>query len=118
MAVTIRHKQDAGYIEVSCTGDVDRQQADNAIAEIVRLQEKTGCNILLADLVEMHHAPDQMDLYEVALSYPPYIRTALILPRDSNFDHKFFEDTARNRGRSISSYTDRQAALDWLKEES
>ena len=115
MAMIIKHHDQDGYIEITCSGDIDINEAWSALESIIRLGEETACDLLLADLLDMRHAPDSMELFNIASNYPPNLRTAIVLPRQSNFDHEFFENAARNRGRSISSFASREDALGWLK---
>ena len=114
MATTIKHHDHEGYIEIICSGDIDIDEATSAMEEIVRLGEATGCDLLLANLLEMQHAPDSIDMFSFASDYPANIRTAMILPLNSDFDHDFFENVARNRGRLINSFKHRDEAVHWL----
>ena len=115
MATTIKYHDHDGYIEISCSGDISIDEARKAMNEIVGISKDTGCELLLANLLELQHGPDPVDMFNFAADYPPNIRTAMILPRHSDFDHEFFETAARNRGRIISSFADRDNALVWLK---
>ena len=118
MAYGVELVKDAKYVRVALTGELTRNDLENAREETIRALTANGWNRLLVDVTrgnrKLSVAEDFEFTSEHQSSFPAGVRTALVIRPDELEYFRFTENVAQNRGVNMKLFLDKIQALNWL----
>lgn len=111
-----------GVVETVYAGTMPAAEMKAAVAESNRAALEHGFTRLLSDCTAHEGGYGISDLYHLAASvqtdpFASRLKEAVLAPGSGPAceSARFYETTCLNRGLTVRLFTDRQAALDWLK---
>ena len=120
MANTVELVKDAKYVRVVLTGEVTRNDLENARDKANRALTACGWNRLLVDVTQGNRKLSVAEDFEFTTehqsSFPMGIRMALVVRPDELGYFRFTENVAQNRGVNMKLFLDKIQALNWLLE--
>ena len=118
MAYAVELVKDAKYVSVVLTGEVTRNDVENARDEANLTLTANGWNRLLVDVTrgnrKLSVAEDFEFTSEHQSSFPAGVRMALVVRPDELEYFRFIENVAQNRGVNMKLFLDKIQALNWL----
>lgn len=112
-----------GYLVVTFAGTLTPDELGAAVRATLAEMTRRGCFTLLADCTALAGGHSIVDLYYlvdvvVATGFAHKIKEAVVTSdlTDPPENVRFWETTARNRGIEVRAFTERAAAIAWLRE--
>jgi hypothetical protein len=112
--------EDGMYYRVQVVGDSTRELVRSVAVELTRVVQETQIHKAFVDLTQSRNIESVFRLYEMAYSDMAQKKidkklsiACLISPNDHSFD--FLETVLRNAGFNFLLFTDRVAALEFLR---
>ncbi len=109
---------DQGILEVTLTGKGGKEKAVEILYKISDLVKTFQPKSVLIDAQLMQDRMDLMDSYHLIHSLPPgtpHLKSAVVDRKENKEISDFCETVSENAGYIIRFFTDREAALTWLK---
>jgi len=120
MAHAIEFVKDAKYVNVTLTGDVTRNDLENARNKTRLTLTASNCRRILVDATCSNPKLSDLENYEFTSEheshFPRGVRIALVVRSDQLENLRFAETVAQNRGVRMVLFSDRIQALNWLLE--
>jgi len=120
MAHAIEFVKDAKYVNVALTGDVTRNDLENARNRTSLTLMVSNCRRILVDATCGNLKLSDLENYEFTSEhgshFPRGVRIALVVRSDQLENLRFAETVAQNRGVRMVLFLDRIQALNWLLE--
>lgn len=121
----VKKNENLGFIEIVYTGALTKKDSDDSTAMALSLATGEGPHLFLSDLSGAHLKLSVNDLYTIPHQWEAARAgrnnsLAIIAPQKtvSPEDSQFFQDVIYNRGWDVRLFETRQAAIDWLTQNS
>ena len=109
-----------GYLHITFSGPFSPEAARRSVDEMAAACKRERCENVLFDCRPMSGDLSVMNRFEVAeygaLKIPYSVKIAMLGRIDQTLPDNFFENVARNRGVTLTVFTDIDKAIKWLKE--
>ena len=117
MPEEIKVDEERGIIEIRSFGKVSRQDIENSISTVTRINRERGINRILVDTTRQQSVPHTTNIYQLLSDFPHDLRVALLADeaQPTFNDIGFLETVSKNRAIHISAFTSRDEALKWLE---
>ena len=110
-----------GYLEARYLGAYSLVRFKSQMSESVRACIENTLSLLLVDIRGMtKFAPPMQERFEIGrygAEVSKDLSKVAVLGTDEQFEQKFADLVARNRGLRVQTFTDPVAAIDWLLKE-
>jgi hypothetical protein len=110
--------KEAGYLRMTFTGPFSLDAARSAVDAGVEACKKENCEKVLFDCRSMTGDIDVLDRFDVgqysASTVPHTVRIAVLGREDHILPDRFFENVVRNRGLTLTVFSDMDKAVEWL----
>ena len=83
---------------------------------VIQLSSVHSCKRVIVDARRQLAAPETLELYQFARSWPVSIRVAKLVGANTRKEQHFVETVAINRGIPMRDFTDEGEAMTWLIE--
>jgi hypothetical protein len=109
-----------GYIHITFSGQFSPEAAKRCVDEMVAACTREKCAKVLFDCRPMAGDMSVMNRFDIAqygaVTIPSSLKIAMLGRRDQLLPDNFFENVARNRGVTVTVFSEIDKAIRWLKE--
>lgn len=119
MPLSLSTSEDAKFIIMKITGDINRRIAIEYDLEAHKLGNELGINCYLMDLTESRNTDTVLDSYSFAykdVNVEEIDKTAIValLVAQDDHSHDFIETVSKNAGLNVQLFRDRTLAENYL----
>jgi hypothetical protein len=117
MPSSVKLNKAGDLIEIQSYGVVTKEHIAESIARVKELNKKSAISIILVDTSKQEKLPDAFELIKLANTFPTQMKVALLITESQpTKDGIHFVETANlNRGVDVKYFTDKQQAVQWLR---
>lgn len=108
---------DGKYVLIKHEGNFTREEYEQSIVSTRKLLDEHRWNRILVDLRDVRNRVSVFDVHyiiEFDSKVFPFVRIAVIFPREREEDGRFADNVAANRGVRLKSFVDYGQAVAWL----
>ena len=116
MPETVELVKSLDIIRVDSFGETSINDWKNSMEEVFKINNDTGCSLVLVDAREQIVSPNTTDLFDFGSELPRAFRFAVVISDKTIDDHSFLETVGKNRGKQIQLFLRIEDAIGWLKE--
>jgi hypothetical protein len=108
-----------GYLHLTAHGSFSLDGGRHTLDAVAAACAQEDCDLVLLDCRSLEGELPVMDRFDVAeygaSAVPHSIKIAVLAQEEQILSDRFFENVARNRGLTLSMFSDPDEALEWLQ---